>query len=138
VTCRPIAKYQLCKQAAVQQPLLGSSSAVTLFPRQRENTQYWKGPFSVWSVLGYATNSRSVVGLYASPCVGGFEYFHRSPASRRRRRKGDRVLVGYNWITLFLWNINTRTWPSRLGGEGVLESETVKYRHVSHGTRARE
>jgi hypothetical protein len=38
VSCRPIGKQQLCKQATVQQPLLGNSSVDT-FPRQRENTQ---------------------------------------------------------------------------------------------------
>jgi hypothetical protein len=31
---------------------------------------------------------------------------------------------GYNWANLFLGDINTRTWPSRLGN---LEFETVKY-----------
>jgi hypothetical protein len=39
------------------------------------------------------------------PCGGGVEYLHRSPASRRRRRKGS------------------------------LESETVKHGHESHGTQ---
>jgi hypothetical protein len=28
------------------------------------------------------------VNLYTHPCGGGFEYLHRDPASRRRRRKG--------------------------------------------------
>jgi hypothetical protein len=28
------------------------------------------------------------------PCGGGFEYLHRSPASRGRRRKGNPVLRG--------------------------------------------
>jgi hypothetical protein len=31
---------------------------------------------------------------------------------------------GYNWATLFLGDINTGTWPSRLGS---LEFERVKY-----------
>jgi hypothetical protein len=39
LTCRVIAKWQLCEQSTVQQPLLGNSSLDTLFPRQRENTQ---------------------------------------------------------------------------------------------------
>jgi hypothetical protein len=30
---------------------------------------------------------------------------------------------GYNWATLFLGDINTGTWPSKLGGS--LEPETV-------------
>jgi hypothetical protein len=44
-----------------------------------------------------------------SPCGGVVEYLHRSPASRRRRRK-----------------------------KGSLESETVEYGHESHGTQTRE
>jgi hypothetical protein len=35
---------------------------------------------------------------------GGFEYLHRNPASRRRRRKGNPVPVSYKWATLF-WGI---------------------------------
>jgi hypothetical protein len=38
-----------------------------------------------------------------------------SPASRKRRQKGNPVPGGYNWATLFLGDINTGTWPSRLG-----------------------
>jgi hypothetical protein len=46
---------------------------------------------------------RSVPGLYEEdqmdredqvPCGGGVEYLHRSPASRRRRRKGNPVPGG--------------------------------------------
>jgi hypothetical protein len=39
---------------------------------------------------------------------------------------------GYNQVTLFLGDIITGTWPSRLGS---LESETVKCGHESRGTR---
>jgi hypothetical protein len=39
---------------------------------------------------------------------------------------------GYNWVTLILGDINTGTWPSRLGG---LKTETVKYGHESRETR---
>jgi hypothetical protein len=39
----------------------------------------------------------------------------RSPASHKRRRKGNPVPRGYNWATLFLGDIHTGTWPSRLG-----------------------
>jgi transposase len=54
--------------------------------------------------------------LYKRPCrelvksrvEAGVEYLHRSPASRRRRRKGS------------------------------LESQTVKYGHESHGTWTRK
>jgi hypothetical protein len=51
--------------------------------------------------------------------------FYRSPASRKRRRKGNRVLG----------DINTGTWPSTLGS---LESERVKCGHESCRTRTRE
>jgi hypothetical protein len=43
------------------------------------------------------------------------------------------VPQGYNWDTLFLGEINTGTWPSRLGG--VPKIETIKYAHDSHGTQ---
>jgi hypothetical protein len=36
------------------------------------------------------------------PCGGGFEYLHRSPASRRRRRKGNPVPGGYKYWDLAL------------------------------------
>jgi hypothetical protein len=42
-------------------------------------------------------------------CGGGFEYLHRSPASRRRRRKGKPSAWGYNWVTLFLGDVNMGT-----------------------------
>jgi hypothetical protein len=42
---------------------------------------------------------------------------------------------GYDWATLFLGDINTRTWAP---GWGSLESETVKYGHESCGTRTWE
>jgi hypothetical protein len=48
----------------------------------------------------------------------GFEYLHRSSASRRRRRKGNPV-PGYNWAALFLGDVNTGTWPSRFGKSQV-------------------
>jgi hypothetical protein len=47
---------------------------------------------------------------------GGLKYLRRSHASRRKRRKGKNpVLGGYNWATLSLGDINTGTWPSKLG-----------------------
>jgi hypothetical protein len=54
-----------------------------------------------------------LVGRY-SPCGGGLEYLHRSPASRKRQQKGTQCR-GFNWATLFLGDINTGTWPSKLG-----------------------
>jgi hypothetical protein len=42
--------------------------------------------------------------------------------------KREPSVLGYNWATLFLGDINTGTLRSRLGG---LESETVKYEVMS-------
>jgi hypothetical protein len=39
---------------------------------------------------------------------------------------------GYNWATLFLGEINTGTWPSRLGESKL---ETIKYVHESRETQ---
>jgi hypothetical protein len=49
------------------------------------------------------------------PRGGGLDYLHRSPASRKMRPKKEPSARGYNWATLFLGDINTGTWPSRLG-----------------------
>jgi hypothetical protein len=51
----------------------------------------------------------------STPCEGEFQYLHRRPASRRRRRKDNPVLGGYSWASLFPGGIKTGTWPSRLG-----------------------
>jgi hypothetical protein len=96
ITRRPIAMYQLYKQARVQEPLLGNTSVNTLFPRQRGNKQSWKRHFPCclcpWL---YDGTRRSVVGVDRKIlCGGGVEYLHRSPASRRRRRKGNPVPGG--------------------------------------------
>jgi hypothetical protein len=48
-----------------------------------------------------------------NPCGGGLEYLHRCPASRQRRQR-EPSARGYNWATLFLGDINTGTWSSRL------------------------
>jgi hypothetical protein len=62
--------------------------------------------FCLWSAPGHERHVIDSQGLI--PCGGGVEYLHRSPASRRRRQKGN------------------------------LESETVKYDRESHRTRTRE
>jgi hypothetical protein len=51
----------------------------------------------------------------AAMCRGGLEYFCRSPADSKRRRKGNPMPGGYNWATLFLRDMNMGTWLSRLG-----------------------
>jgi hypothetical protein len=67
------------------------------------------------SGLSYGNLTRkSEFAIAYIPCGGGLEYLHRSPASRKRQRKGYPVPRGYNWATLFLGGINTGIWPSRL------------------------
>jgi hypothetical protein len=73
--------------------------------------------------------SSPVVNQKSDLFGGGVEYLHRRPASHRRRRKGNPVPGGISGI---LGDINTGTWPSRLGS---LESEKVKCDHESRGTR---
>jgi hypothetical protein len=60
----------------------------------------------------------------------GSNYFHHSSASRKSRRKGNPVKGGCNWTTLFLGDINTRTWAP---GWGSFESKRVKCGHESCG-----
>jgi hypothetical protein len=69
------------------------------------------------------------------PCGGGVQYLHRSPASRRRRRKGNPVPGGIIGLPCS-WGI----WIRGLGppGWGSLESGTVKCGHESRGTRTWE
>jgi hypothetical protein len=54
--------------------------------------------FLLWSVPnGYKGHGRSYESVL--PCGGGVEYFHRDPASRRRRRKGkSRVWDSKIWF----------------------------------------
>jgi hypothetical protein len=68
-------------------------------------------------------------------CGGRFEYLHRSPASRRRRRKGNPVPGGKTGPPCCC-GIKIRG-PGFVGW-GSLEFETVKYGHGSRGTRTRE
>jgi hypothetical protein len=68
------------------------------------------------------------------PCGGGIEYLHRSPASRKSRRKGIPVPGLYNWATLFLGDINTGTWPSRLAESQQLGQQNLE----SRGSQTRE
>jgi hypothetical protein len=53
----------------------------------------------------------------------GFKCLYRSPASRRSRRIGNPVPGGINWATLFLEDINTGTWPSRLRESPIWENK---------------
>jgi hypothetical protein len=52
---------------------------------------------------------------HTTPCGGGSEYLHRSPCESLEATKKEPSTRGYNWATLFLGDINTGTWPSRLG-----------------------
>jgi hypothetical protein len=67
--------------------------------------------------------------LYVSPrmnytsflCGGGIESLHRSPASRKRRRKGNPVPGDIARSPCYWRDINTGIWPSILG-----ESQELK------------
>jgi hypothetical protein len=84
------------REANKQQPLLGNGS-VNTFPRQRIRTQRyrycWKRCF--YSVCAKELQRRQL-GRW------GVKYFHRSPASLRRRRKENPMSGGttgppYSW-----------------------------------------
>jgi hypothetical protein len=89
------------------------------------------------------------VYLYVITCREGYynERNHSvsSAAFQKPQALGYRFLLdvaldkynarGYNWATLFLAEINTGTWPSRLG---IFKKKTVKYCHESRGARTRE
>jgi hypothetical protein len=49
------------------------------------------------------------------------EYLHRSPVSRKRWRKGN--ARRYRWVTILLGDVNTGTWPSRLGSQKNLNNK---------------
>jgi hypothetical protein len=85
--------------------LLGNNF-VKKFPRQQTNFQV----FSTSSV----TYQRKVGNQFFLSRVEGVEYLHRSPASRRRRRKGNPVPGRRTRPTPFLGDINMGTRPSRL------------------------
>jgi hypothetical protein len=60
------------------------------------------------------------------PCGGGLEYFHRSSASRKRRQKRNPVPRGiFNWVILFLRDINTGTWISKLGESQMRQQSMI-------------
>jgi hypothetical protein len=73
---RPSARQYLCKYATVLEPF------VVKGPRPTTEILL-EAVFSLWSAprLYQATDW--------DPCGGGFEYLHRSPATRRMRRKGE-------------------------------------------------
>jgi hypothetical protein len=71
------------------------------------------------------------------PCGGGVEYHHRSPASRRRQRKGN-PMSGDITGPPCAWGIYVRgPGPPGWGGGGF-KPETVKCGHESRGTRTWE
>jgi hypothetical protein len=69
----------------------------------------------VFPLLHNFINLFYFVSPHSSPCGGGLGYLHRSPVSRRRRRKGNPVPGGYNWATLLLGDVNTETLSCKLG-----------------------
>jgi hypothetical protein len=59
------------------------------------------------------------------PCGGGLEYLHRSPTSHKRRQKGNPVPGGITGSSCFWGDINTETWPSRLGESQMRQQNMV-------------
>jgi hypothetical protein len=84
-------------------------------------------PFKV--VIRTRSYNRQIGGIL---CGGGFEYLHRSPASRRRRRKVNPVPGDITESPS-----SREIWIREPGLEvrGSLESENLKCAHESHGTR---
>jgi hypothetical protein len=84
----------------------------------------------IHELLGVVSSVRFV------PWGGGFENILRSPASLRRRRKGNPV-TGSITRPPCSWAIKMREEPCPPGW-GSLKSETVKCGHESRETRIRE
>jgi hypothetical protein len=80
-------------------------------------------------------NVRVTYTWMRSPRGSRFEYLYRSPASRRRRRKGNPVpgRISGPPCSWGIWMLGY--WPP---GSGSLESEAAKYGHDSRGTRTQE
>jgi hypothetical protein len=114
----------------IPEQFLGYGS-VNKFPRhgiRKQQPKYcWmitmETPFSLWFVPEYYKQCQSCSGRDI-PFGGGFEYLHRSPASRRRRRKGNPVPGGVTGPPCS-WGILIR--GPNPPGWGGLESEAVKY-----------
>jgi hypothetical protein len=97
VACRPVTTKQhplLSNRFLISgytQPLLSNAFENKHLPTEIIGVQKW----TVFS-------KRSVPRCYkednwSNLCGGGVEYLHRSPASRRRRRKGNPVTGGTTW-----------------------------------------
>jgi hypothetical protein len=94
-------------------PLLGSGNLNSrpLLGNDSVNT-------SPWQRICTRNNRRS------HPHGGGFKYLHCSHACHRRWWKGNPLSGGgYNWATLFQGDINTGTWPSRLGESRIWDNK---------------
>jgi hypothetical protein len=119
VAYRPVAKRWLCKEWR----LTGNA-------RNKHVCNNIRAVFSVGPCRGVISGTK--FRAYSSnACGGGVKYLHRSPASRRRRRKENPVPGGITGPP-FSWGI----WIRGPGPPGwvSLESETVKCGHEFRGT----
>jgi hypothetical protein len=82
--------------------------------------------FSIWSVP--RLYNESVISCYISPVWRWVRIPPLYHCESYDVKKMEPSAWGYNCATLFLEDINTETWPFRLGS---LESETVKCGHES-------
>jgi hypothetical protein len=103
----------------------------SVFPRQQENTTIMEETFSTRSVPRCYKQDQLPVTV-SKPRVEVMEYVHRSSANRRRRRNVNPV-AGNKTGPPCSWGIQIR--GPGLPGWGSLESETVKYGHISRGIR---
>jgi hypothetical protein len=76
----------------------------------------------------------AIVALHSlTPCGGGLEYLHRSPASHKRRRRGNTVSVEtvmYGYWSSVTWPVSDCT----VGHRPVLSSERAPYRKNNKAT----
>jgi hypothetical protein len=104
---RPVSGQRLGKRVL----LLGSRFLIM----QQIHCNNGRAVFSTWSVPRGYKRDKDWSLVRVLPCGGGFEYLHRSPASSKRRRKGNPVPGGITGPPCSWGDINTGTWPSRLG-----------------------
>jgi hypothetical protein len=118
-------RIQACSYVIIDQPLLGNGSA----SRNERNSctatkrNFHFGPFQ--DVIG-----RDV----GTPCGGGLEYLHRSPACRKRRQKGNRVsneAVRYSLKFCATWTRERQRFQGPVASYGMLRRVALVRADVS-------
>jgi hypothetical protein len=93
-------------------------------PRNLQNCENQLLPFNVVSLTTSPVflSSLSLCKL-VTPSGGGVEYLHRSPVSRRRRRKGNPVPGGITGPLCSWGGLNTETWSYSVGESRIWDSK---------------